>query len=216
MGINGDIFNELMKYLIDHGYPKYSLAIEWPVRKYRIDLAVVDPDTKEPIAIFAVKGEKTQNTLYLGKQELRKFLKLMGNKSIPAYLVFADSGQTGFHIEKVDFNELEAQRDETFSYSIIDPFISFETLRNSRQNIIVKEKMQEQESISLWIWSLSWILAALLSILLTLDLKGRITLNTNHLPIIAGIGALILFPFIKKLKISGFEIETLIGKTKKQ
>lgn len=36
-----DTLIALIEYLKEHGYPESCLAIEWPVGKYRVDLAVL-------------------------------------------------------------------------------------------------------------------------------------------------------------------------------
>ena len=48
--------HRLIDYLLAHGYPEESLAIEFPIgRRFRADIAVVDPRTRLPVAIFELK-----------------------------------------------------------------------------------------------------------------------------------------------------------------
>jgi len=52
-----DLLFSLIKYLTSHGYPEEALALEWKVgQKYRVDLAVIEPVTNKPIALFELKS----------------------------------------------------------------------------------------------------------------------------------------------------------------
>ena len=47
MELEKDTLRALIAYLTAHGYPPESLAIEYPIGKYRVDLAVIDLDLNE-------------------------------------------------------------------------------------------------------------------------------------------------------------------------
>jgi len=68
-----DVLKALIDYLIAHGYPEASLAIEWPIGKYRADLIMVDPDTRAPVAIFEVKRQRTPQNEKFGRTQIESF-----------------------------------------------------------------------------------------------------------------------------------------------
>jgi len=206
------IFNELINYLIERGYPPSSIVMDWPVGKYRVDLAIIDPESKEPMAIFEVKEHKNSSTMQSGYHQLRKYIKAMGNKSVLTYLVFSVEGEKPFQIKKVDIYNTYSQFEDYAE--ILSDIISFNILQNSRLNSIIAEKKNERDRVSLWVWGLSWALAIIIAILLVMDLLGFIMIETNHLILLAGIVALVMFPFIKRLRITDFEFEMLLTKRK--
>lgn len=215
MSNDSQMFNEFIQYLINHGYPKSSLALEWSMEKYKADLAVLDIETNEVIALFFIKNKKSLGNLHHEKEQFKNMVIAMRKKNIPTYVVNLES-RGNFYIEKVSMNEVEFQPNKIFTYNISDQFISYEILKNSRQNALVKEKMEEQEGVSLWIWYLSWTIALALIIFLIIDLIGNICLETKHLILLGGISGFLLFPFIKKLRIANFEIEMLKNKSESQ
>ncbi|MDX9872885.1 MAG: hypothetical protein RBT41_10775 [Clostridia bacterium] len=78
-------------------------------------------------------------------------------------------------------------------------------------NFLLAEKQEEQNAACSWIWGLCWGLAAPIVVILLLDLLDVILLEMTHLTLLGGIVGLILFPFIKKLKIANVEIETILN-----
>jgi hypothetical protein len=207
-------FNAFLDYLNKHGYPESSLAIEYPVGKYRVDLAVIDPATKEPMAFFEIKGKKDEQAINFGRQQMKTILKAASNKSIPAYLVFAHQGNSQFEIQKIDI-DFKDSINKINGEPILSDLIDFNVLRSSRYNSMVAEKKSDKEVMSISIWVLSWILALLLIALLIMDFVSYIEVKLNHLFLIAGVVALLILPFIKRLRVADFEIEMLESKFKK-
>jgi hypothetical protein len=136
----------------------------------------------------------------------------MGNKSVSTYLVFSVEGARTFQINKVDIYNTYSKSEEYTD--MVSNIISFNILQNSRLNTIIAEKKNECEKVSLWVWGLCWALAIMIAILLIMDFMAFISIKTNHLILLAGIVGLILFPFIKRLRITDFEFEMLLTKNK--
>ncbi|MHB9095478.1 MAG: hypothetical protein ACYC21_12480, partial [Eubacteriales bacterium] len=86
------------------GYPEKSLAIEWPVGKSRVALAVIDLYTGEPIALFEVKGIKSTKNDSTGKAQLKKYLYTLRNLNIQTYLVYRREGVPPFEVQRIKFD----------------------------------------------------------------------------------------------------------------
>lgn len=93
----------LVNYLIEYGYPEKSLAVQWPVGKSKVDLAVIDLYTEEPIALFQVTGKKSVDNENMGKAQLKKYLYTLRKLNIPTYLVYSREGDPPFEVEKIEF-----------------------------------------------------------------------------------------------------------------
>ncbi len=80
MSNDSQMFNEFIRYLINHGYPKSSLALEWSMEKYKADLAVLDIETNEVIALFFIKNKKSLGNLHHEKEQFKNMVIAMGKK----------------------------------------------------------------------------------------------------------------------------------------
>lgn len=207
MGAERDTVNKLVNYLLDRGYPQASLFVEWPAGDCGVDLSVIDPPSKELMALFKIKDQKTQENIDAACEQLQRYIKARGQRNIPSYLVFAGEGR-----KPLEINRINTSGDtEKISEVELREFSSFSTLRNSRLNALLAEKRGEQKAVSSWVWRLCWGLALFILILLFLDLVDIILIELNHLILLGGIAGLVLFPFIKKLRIAGVEIENILN-----
>ncbi|MCK5708754.1 MAG: hypothetical protein KAI43_13990 [Candidatus Aureabacteria bacterium] len=72
MELEKNTFEALVNYLKSHGYPESSLAIEYKAgKRYRIDLAIIDPETNIPIQIFEIKSKDNRSIREFGKRQFR-------------------------------------------------------------------------------------------------------------------------------------------------
>jgi hypothetical protein len=92
------ILKALLDYLIAHGYPQNTFAVEYQIGQFRVDLAIIDPETDIPIQIFEIKPDKNEHSRELGRKQLENFLTEL-KQSIPAYLVFPKESEPYFEIE---------------------------------------------------------------------------------------------------------------------
>jgi len=103
-----NVLYSLIEFLISHGYPENSLALEWNIsRGYKVDLAVVDPDTNKPIALFEIKRRKTEESTKMAIRQLETYSKVLGDEQVPTYIVFGRDGDPPFEIYY-----LKIERDE--------------------------------------------------------------------------------------------------------
>lgn len=198
-----DTLKALIDYLIAYGYPESSLGIEWPIGKYRADLVIVDPDTREPVAIFEVKSRRTPHSEKFGKAQIESFLKTLGNTSVPAYLVFGKDGTPPLEIQRISFGDEEVQNAERIfsAESILD----FTTLTKSRRNIMIAETKNERKKVVDRFFIVCWGCGVLIGLILLF----RIPLSGLDLILIGAMIGLILLPYASKFKFLGLEFERL-------
>lgn len=201
---NINTFSSLIDFLISHGYPKESLMIEWPIdERYRADLAVVDPQTNKPVALFELKRKKTDASFNLAIRQLESYSNALGKEKVPLYVVFEKTGIPPFEIYYF-------QKDENKSDIIkISKVPDFLVIKNTIRSKMLAKKEAEQKSTLNYFQIICWIVAFLLFILLILDFKGIILINAERLALIGAIIGLIIIPFARRLKILGLEFERL-------
>jgi hypothetical protein len=210
MELERQTLSHLVEYLKTHGYPATSLMVEFAVGKYRVDLAVVDPETSEIIQIFEIKSQASEQMRRIGQSQLQKYLKELRDPNIPSYLVFPSTKEPFFTIEKV--SEVGEARDQKFVEADQRSMQFDYTLQKERgvAKKIIDTKHEREGTVDVfrWIcWALATLLAALLVLLKTNVLK--LQLDAADKGMIAAIVALILIPYASKLKILGVEFERL-------
>ena len=205
MKLEKETYKALVKYLLQHGYPPESLAVEYQLGKYRVDLAVIDPESKVPLALFEIKQQKTPLTLKTGKEQLKRFLSYLDTKSIPTYLVFTKKGTPAFEIQRIQLEETQISVEETGFKSELE--MDFDTIQNITRSAITAETTNRRKrTIDILKWQCVFIISILL-VLLILDALNIILISTEHLTIGGVIIALSLIPYASKLKFLGFEFE---------
>lgn len=197
----------LIRYLEEHGYPPDSFAVEFPIGKYRADLAIIDPGTKEPTALFKIKQDRSSAMEAMGRRQFERFVSGLDAKSIPIYLVFGREGSPPFEIDRVSPSETVAveSRIQPTRESILD----FEIIRRSAYNLAVKAKKdvknrQVDRFMAVWL-----ILAAFVLALFFADIFGRISISATRLTLLAIFTGLVLTPFASKIKFALLEFERL-------
>jgi len=94
-----DLLVALIRYLAAHGYPEKALVLDWGVGgKHMVDLAVIEPTTNKPIALFELKRQKNPETLEMATRQLEAYTKALGDDQIPTYIVFPGEGTPPFEM----------------------------------------------------------------------------------------------------------------------
>ena len=204
MELEQDTLNALVTYLIQHGYPENSMAFEWPIGRYRVDLAIIDPDTGDPIALFEVKSQITHQSEKMGIKQLSSFWTSLNRPNIPTYLVFRSNRNPPFEIKRIDLNSYNSEEGSNYSPESILPFT---TLIGSRRNIAIEEKVEERKKILDWFWIICWIYSIGAIYLFYKDYFEAVSLSNSQITLIGVISVLTLLPFASRLKILGVEYE---------
>jgi len=207
---NRDTLNALIEYLVVHGYPVSSIALEFPAGRRRADLAVVDPATTEIVAVFELKRERNPKSEMVGREQLRSYLEALGNPAIPSFLVFDRPGQTPpFEIERIKL------QGESTDGGLAAALPNFDVLQKSRRSTAVAEKKTEKKVALDMFLVACWISAFVTGIFFIVDLLTNFHLTQHQLALLGATVALVLIPFASKLKILGVEFERLKKETEK-
>jgi hypothetical protein len=193
----------LIRYLVEHGYPLESMAMEYPAGRRRADLVLVDTDTQELTAVFELKRKRTPQSENLGRAQLLSYLEAAGNPAIPAYLVFPGTGDLPFDFELVTPDEPQLAEEQTEG----DILPEYTVLRESRRSTVVAEKKIKKKNALDGFVIACWVCGALTAIALGLDVFTEFEMSETRIALLGGTVAFIIIPFAKKLKILGVEIE---------
>ena len=209
-----DTFEKLVSYLIAHGYPKETIAIEYKLDKFSVDLAIIDPKTNIPIQFFEVKSSKSDRSIEYGKEQLRRFLSKIKDKSIPTYLVFPAVNEVGFEIQRVELNQNNNDKEYVAEAQSVIQTINYPGQRNARYSEKIIAKKEKKDNTQLIISIICWIFAPCILVIGILNFTKIIKLTVIDLAILAGVLGIVLIPFGAKINILGIELE-LLKKEKK-
>ncbi|PIR03955.1 MAG: hypothetical protein COV59_02110 [Candidatus Magasanikbacteria bacterium CG11_big_fil_rev_8_21_14_0_20_39_34] len=190
--------HELIKILLERGYPEESLNLEWRKGTVIYDLAIVDPKSGELIAIFEFKLEhKFIFTTERLRKKLSKFATLDITTPVPLYIVSATDGGEEFSISKVLYQSKDLSVPE---FVQVKELPDFETLKSK---VIAGKKKVYRD----WFRIKSTVIGWLLLILFILDWSSITSITNERLLLLGIIIGLFLAPDVYRLKILGFEIE---------
>jgi hypothetical protein len=201
-----DLLLALIGYLTSHGYPEESLVLEWRVgEKLRVDLAVIEPTTNKPIALFELKREKNPATLNMAVRQLEAYTRaLPENQVVPTYIVFPNNSDPPFEIYHLRKNHSDANGELT---ARIDRVPDYSVLKSSKIRKEILETEKQRKSTLDGFQVVCWILAVGLVALLGCEFAGWVKLSPERLILIGALIGLIIVPVASKLKILGVEFE---------
>jgi len=80
-----------INYLKSHGYPEDSFVTEFLINnKYSADLAIIEPKTKEIIALIEFKKRRNIKTEELAIKQLTNIYRAVNDRTVQIYLVYSD------------------------------------------------------------------------------------------------------------------------------
>ena len=109
---------KFIQYLKEHGYPEESIVCEWKIRNYRVDLAIIDIQTKKVMAIYEFKNSNYKNS-NIAYNQIVKFLDEIGDYTIPAYIVYDYNNEYGFSVKKIEVNSEKNIGNDIPNYKIL-------------------------------------------------------------------------------------------------
>jgi hypothetical protein len=201
-----EVRNRFDAYLKSLGYPEEAIIQEWNITdRQRLDLAIIDPKSKQLIALFEIKNGVT--TLASAKEQIKNYAQAIGDTTIPLFIVLGEEDAPFFKLFSIIIENGKEQ------LHLINQLPSFTSLRNGSisKKIIqtVKEKRKTFDGFKITCWLLAFVIIGLLFF----DFKGSIKLTPERLGVIAIISGLIVLPFARKLNILGVEFERLQDKS---
>lgn len=213
MQLERETTTQFVKYLKEHGYPEKSIAIEFRIGPNSIvDVAILDLEKNIPIQIFEIKSIKNDATIKQGTRQLKRYLESLGDRSVPAYLVFPSQSHPYFEVQNVsqDIETIGIMDSDTIS------ILNYHAQRNSRiaelANKVEDKKKKEVDRFGMTCIAiavtigLSWGIARFFSFEIT----------ATDLSIWGGIIVLILIPYSNKIKVLGIEFERLTKEKKEK
>lgn len=196
-------------YLVSLGFPPDSIIYEPAFRpsvdgrRYRPDFAVLDPKTREPLAIIELKGTTDQSRLQSALQQVRWYTNQLQNPSIRAYVATTSSGSEVF-----DFY----QAGEDGKLKKVDSlFVEAASLASAstaeRREILAEKKKRTIDSffVVCYVAAAAALLIAIGDFLL--GLRGVTVLTPARLILLGSTAGLLIIPFLQKFKALGIEIE---------
>jgi len=191
----------LLQELKELGYPEGSVRLEFIVssssgQRRHIDVAIIDPDTNDVVAIIEVKNGTKGNALNSAVKQVASYAKLL--PSSPLSLVYVFEGQTK-HIGMV--NESDG------SLTLIPSLPSFNSLitgGRAQNKVETRSKSSRvTDSFSL----VCYLLAFLASVILTLDIADIYKFSSHQLILFGIFIGLLVIPYTAKFKLLGMEFE---------
>jgi hypothetical protein len=199
-----DVSKRLAEYLIQHGYPEDSIILEWKISdRYWVDLAVIDNMSKKPVALFESKRQRNKRSETISIEQLKKYSDVIGDKTIPLYLVFGADNADGFEMFFLGVEDAK---------EVLKPIQTIPQFKNLMNNFLSKavtKNEREKQSTFNWFKFICWLLAFLIAFLLFFDFNGCLSITPERLGMIAIIIGLVIVPFARKLSILGLEFERL-------
>lgn len=206
------IEKELSEYLITIGYPKDSIVYEpaFPSkdgrRVYRPDFLIIDPITKERLALIEVKGldRVDSKSTY---QQLLKYREAIGSDTIPLFMVTPSSSQSAmFPFDLYVFGGQGELIKSDFALFPTFPALSAEEAAE-RKSELREKKSEVTKSFD----SISRSLAGVLIFVVVVDFilaQFAITLlTTERMALLGASVALVVIPYAQKFKGLGIEWE---------
>lgn len=212
---------EFAKFLKQKGYPADSLVYQ-PIlfaegkRRYRPDFAIVDPERQERLAIIEVKGGLDGRLSQSAIAQLQLYARALGNEPIDLLLAVPVSGIDA--IFSFGFYKL-SDNGELIEFPI-DEFPRFLSLKANKaatkKEFLDRETEEATDSFKTICFSLATIATVLFITDFVLQVFGIILLSTERLTILGIAVALMILPFVTKLRGLGFEYEREHIETKRK
>ena len=201
------IDKKFASYLVDLGFPQASVVYQpmlWSNgqgRRFRPDVALVNPSTNEPLAIIEIKSNSDKKTLIRAFEQLKPYLATLKNKAIPAYVATPSLDDDGFSFYVLGIDGLPEQLPSA-------TWLNFESLVSGKFTT-KKELLVEEKDATLDIFHLICFgLAALVVLLAVADyFEAGALLTTERITLLGAAIALVVIPYVEKIKILGIEIE---------
>jgi len=208
-----ELEQRIARYLEASGYPSTSLVYE-PVLlpssnriAYRPDFGVLDADRGEYLALFEVKGQDDPATLSRAATQLSNYAGAIGKPDLPRFIVTPGAAASGLHLYAVDGKggHHKIALGELPSYGALKGSVAAATSARTTDQL--------RETTGSFRFA-SWTVAVLSAVLAATDFYFKefrhITLLTPERLSLIGVAiALVIIPFVAKLKAFGLEYERL-------
>lgn len=205
--VEEDVLQNLLNYLTEKGYPQDCLLMNYKLGKYRADLVITNPETHVPLQVFSYLMKKNTESMKLGKQQLKAFIKeaSQNNPDVIGYLLFSSSEPPFFEVVDPETNKpLHAS---AFDYNNL-----VQKGKSASENMLTANKSKAVGNLR---WG-STILIISSVVVLLLDIFNIVELTGYRLYIILLIAVLVMLPYFETIKFANFELRQKKQKNKSE
>lgn len=197
------------EYLLGLGFPTASVIYEptfQPIgqgRRYRPDFALIDPATKEPLAIIEIKGSNNSDTLVRAMEQIRLYLDALRDKAVRGYVVTPAKSGGGF-----DFYTLG---DDGNPKQVPPTVLRFESLSTARlaekKELLSEEKKDTTDRFLIVCFCASAFSVVIALVDFVCSRNGITLLTAERMALLSVAIALLIVPYVQKFKGLGIEID---------
>ena len=196
-----ELIQGLHRELLSAGYPEDAIKFEYAAPfgndKYQyIDLAIIDPENGDVLAIYEVKVKASQDSVKKAGRRLAELASL-----------FPNNPQCFTYIAKHDTAKLSVVNTHSSTSVSLTKIPSFESVKNTNT---VKELLEYKNKSKVAMDSFkvtSYLLATIMLVVLVLDVFSIYTFTTQQLSLLFIAGGLFIIPHAAKVKVAGLEFE---------
>ncbi len=200
--MGSEVAKAFVARLVEAGYPEESIAYEYRVEQYFVDIAVINPLTQELVQIFEFKEGDSANE-QMNAKAMAWFKTMLSKVDVPMYLVFGKKSNESFKFSYFSYSKNEISKVDNLEPLVLD-FKRQSAARVSEKKADNVRKRNGTLSSFHWV---SWTIALSTLLLLIAKKIFAIPVDAADIALYGVFIALAIIPFVNKLKILGVEIE---------
>lgn len=197
-----------IEYLIKNGYPEQCIVPNWGNKASHIDLAIIDIETKLPIAFYEIKKcLKNETIMYASILRLKKFMSYLDYK-VTVGIIF--EGLIESHFDIYDVTEIALKINGKNWKKLLEKASE----KSKRENLIKydvlsstgKAKIRKAMNVKIGknlngLRNICWfVLPPITLLLLVLDKLGFYILTYERLIVIGALCLSLILPFFGEIK----------------
>jgi hypothetical protein len=192
--------SKIVEILLSKGYPELSINPEWRQAELHYDLAIVDPNTAELLAVFEFKIESpVVSTSTKLREKIEKYFAIKIKAGVQLFIVTGIQGVSNFRIDRILNSTKETDRPHFIEVKDLPDYSSLRNL------VLVEKKKGYIDSFII----VTRLIAFFSFALLILDWTHSLQVTPMRLSLIGIIIGCLLIPHATRLKFLGFEFEKI-------
>lgn len=208
--LNSEIEKKFFEYLISIGFPQSSVIYEpifQPIgeaKKYRPDFALVDPATKEPLAIIEIKGRNDPNALLRALKQLNTYLAALNDQTIRGYVVTPVESGDEFNFYTLGVDGGPKQTPST-AFLKLESLLA-EKIAKKKALLSAEKNATTNQFIAACLCSSAFAITVAIADFI-FSRYGIVLLKTERLALVGVAITLVIAPYVHKIKAFGIELE---------
>lgn len=194
---DSDLESFVISKLIDAGYPQDAITTDWQSKSSRIDIVVLDVETKIPLMIIECKSSIGQ---YNYDSLVNRLRKCSNSFDCPVRTFVAFDGRED--IEFYDFtDDVNSSSQLTSDFKPV-PIPNYDSLRIGIESKYINAQKKKRKKYINGLKIVCWlIIPPLVFVFFILDAKSVYPLTTERLILFGGLLLSILLPFFGEIKV---------------